>query len=107
MDEPGPTDVLSFPMDELRAGAVADDVAGARCARRRRAVPRGRAPAGRGGRARHGAELHLLLTHGVLHLLGYDHAEPEEHEQMFGLQGELLERLATTPAAPSRLTGRT
>jgi probable rRNA maturation factor len=35
-------------------------------------------------------ELLLLTTHGVLHLLGYDHAEPEEKEEMFGLQRELL-----------------
>ena len=35
-------------------------------------------------------ELHLLTTHGVLHLLGYDHAEPEEHAVMFGLQDQLL-----------------
>ena len=36
------------------------------------------------------AELELLCTHGVLHLLGYDHGDPEEHAEMFGLQGELL-----------------
>jgi probable rRNA maturation factor len=36
------------------------------------------------------AELEMLTTHGILHLLGYDHAEPEEREAMFRLQGELL-----------------
>jgi probable rRNA maturation factor len=35
-------------------------------------------------------ELRLLLTHGVLHLLGHDHAEPEEHRVMFSLQAQLL-----------------
>jgi probable rRNA maturation factor len=35
-------------------------------------------------------ELHLLCTHGILHLLGYDHAEPEEHKEMFDLQARLL-----------------
>ena len=35
-------------------------------------------------------ELDLLCTHGILHLLGYDHAEPDEHATMFGLQDRLL-----------------
>ena len=35
-------------------------------------------------------ELTMLTSHGVLHLLGYDHAEPEEEREMFALQGKLL-----------------
>ena len=35
-------------------------------------------------------EADYLLIHGLLHLLGHDHAEPEEHAVMFGLQAELL-----------------
>jgi ssRNA-specific RNase YbeY (16S rRNA maturation enzyme) len=35
-------------------------------------------------------EIDMLCTHGILHLLGYDHAEPEEHATMFGLQDRLL-----------------
>jgi probable rRNA maturation factor len=52
--------------------------------------------------AGHGTEdeLHLLTTHGILHLLGYDHAEPEEEREMFGLQRELLADWGRTrPAA--------
>ena len=46
-----------------------------------------------GETAGHGteAEIELLTVHGILHLLGYDHAEPEEHREMFGLQDQLLE----------------
>ena len=36
------------------------------------------------------AELHLLCTHGILHLLGYDHGEPDDEQQMFDLQAQLL-----------------
>ena len=36
-------------------------------------------------------ELQLLTVHGVLHLLGYDHAEPEQEREMFGLQTRLLD----------------
>jgi probable rRNA maturation factor len=35
-------------------------------------------------------ELEMLCTHGILHLLGFDHADPEEHATMFGLQDRLL-----------------
>ena len=35
-------------------------------------------------------EIDLLTTHGILHLLGFDHATPEEHAEMFGIQGRLL-----------------
>ena len=51
-------------------------------------------------------ELDLLCTHGILHLLGYDHAEPDEHATMFGLQDRLLASwhadrdAAEGPAAP-------
>ncbi len=90
MDEPGPTDVLSFPMDELRPGAedgpmpegVLGDVV--ICPQ----VAKLQADA-----AGHGVmdEVHLLLTHGILHLLGFDHAEPDEEREMFKLQKALLE----------------
>ena len=43
------------------------------------------------------AEIDLLTVHGILHLLGYDHAEPEEHAVMFGLQAELLDAWRAVP----------
>lgn len=97
MGEPGPTDVLAFPMDELRPGpgsgarqegdaptdpALLGDVVLCPQVAARQAAEAGHSTE---------AELELLCTHGILHLLGYDHAEPEEHKEMFGLQGELLE----------------
>lgn len=89
MDEPGPTDVLSFPMDELRPGLEGDDAAEGilgdivLCP----AVAQKQADA-----AGHSLmdELHLLTVHGMLHLLGFDHAEPEEEKEMFALQGDIL-----------------
>lgn len=89
MDEPGPTDVLSFPMDELRPGTpdkpttpglLGDIVVCPTVAARQAAA------------AGHSAEEEMLLltTHGILHLLGYDHAEPDEEKEMFDLQRKLL-----------------
>ncbi len=98
MDKEGPTDVLAFPMDELRPGLVNEepeegilgDLILCPAVAERQAADAGHSPE---------AELELLTVHGILHLLGYDHAEPEEHREMFGLQDRLLERWrATAPA---------
>ncbi|MGO1542969.1 MAG: rRNA maturation RNase YbeY [Gulosibacter sp.] len=89
MDEPGPTDVLSFPMDELRPGSI------------ERQTPPGllgdivlcpQVAQSQAEAAGHSTvdEVLLLVTHGILHLLGFDHADPEEHKEMFGLQRDLL-----------------
>lgn len=89
MDEPGPTDVLSFPMDELRPGSedgdsppgLLGDVVLCPQVAQRQARQAGHATE---------EELLLLTVHGILHLLGYDHGEPEEEKEMFGLQRKLL-----------------
>ena len=90
MEKEGPTDVLAFPMDELRPGLVDQEpeegVLGDLVLCPDVAVRQGET-AGHGTEA----ELELLTVHGILHLLGYDHAEPEEHREMFGLQDRLLE----------------
>jgi len=89
MEKEGPTDVLAFPMDELRPGLVNEEpeegVLGDLVLCPAVAERQG-AAAGHGTEA----EVELLTVHGILHLLGYDHAEPEEHREMFGLQDELL-----------------
>jgi probable rRNA maturation factor len=94
MGESGPTDVLAFPMDELRPGHMsggAED-APADPALLGDVVLCPAIAAQQAKDAGHGAEdeMHVLCAHGILHLLGYDHAEPEEHREMFGLQAELL-----------------
>lgn len=89
MDEPGPTDVLSFPMDELRpgtedqpspAGLLGDVVLCPQVAQ---------AQAESAGHSLI-EELQLLTAHGILHLLGFDHAEPAEEREMFGIQRDIL-----------------
>lgn len=99
MGEPGPTDVLSFPMDELRPphlggtrgslgghepepepGLLGDVVL----------CPEVAAKQAQADGHRTEDEIELLCIHGILHLLGYDHAEPDDHATMFSLQEQLL-----------------
>jgi probable rRNA maturation factor len=93
LDEEGPTDVLSFPMDELRPGSdllpAPEGILGDVVICPQVAIRQAEA-------AGHTAqdEMLLLLTHGMLHLMGYDHAEPEEEREMFGLQQQLLSKFA-------------
>lgn len=92
MDLEGPTDVMSFPMDELTPGGGRPDAAAPGPAMlgdiilcpaydRKQAEMAGHTLA---------HELALLTVHGVLHLLGYDHVEPADEREMFALQNELL-----------------
>lgn len=89
MDEPGPTDVLSFPMDELRPGREGD-VTPAGLLGDVVVCPEVAAQQAAGAGHSTVEEMLLLTTHGILHLLGYDHAEPEEEKEMFALQRRLL-----------------
>ena len=89
MDEPGPTDVLSFPMDELRPGTE-DDMTPAGLLGDIVLCPQ--VAVGQAETAGHSTldELLLLTAHGILHLLGFDHAEPDEEKEMFGIQRDIL-----------------
>ena len=108
MDQPGPTDVMAFPMDGADDGGL---LAG------------GRPDSSVGGPALLGDivlcpevaieqaaaaghsvldELHLLTVHGVLHLLGYDHAEPAEEHEMFTLQNRILDEFRRAARASRR-----
>lgn len=93
MGEHGSTDVLAFPMDEMRPGGdgaggegvqpgLLGDVVLCPQVAADQAVAAGHTPAD---------ELSTLATHGLLHLLGYDHEDPAEEREMFGLQAQLLD----------------
>lgn len=90
MDEPGPTDVLSFPMDELRPGSEDHPTAPGLLGDIVLCPQVAETQAQTAGHSLMD-ELILLTTHGLLHLLGFDHAEPDEEREMFGLQKELIE----------------
>ncbi|GAB3619621.1 rRNA maturation RNase YbeY [Glutamicibacter endophyticus] len=97
MDLEGPTDVMSFPMDELRPGTESapglDGILGDIVICPTVAEEQAR----RGGHST-ADEILLLTTHGLLHLMGFDHDEPEEREEMFTLQRTLLEEYLGRPA---------
>jgi probable rRNA maturation factor len=97
MDGDGPTDVLAFPMDDSSVDhgpgesgggepALLGDIVLCPEVAARQAIATGHTA---------GDELALLTVHGALHLLGYDHAEPDEEREMFGLQSRLLESWRT------------
>ncbi|GAA3241591.1 rRNA maturation RNase YbeY [Pseudonocardia petroleophila] len=92
MEEPGPTDVMSFPMDELLDESRRPDAPDLGPALLGDIVLCPEFAKGNARKAGHplADELHLLTVHGVLHLLGYDHADAEEEREMFGLQARLL-----------------
>lgn len=89
----GPTDVLAFPMDEVSVDrgpgsgneppepSMLGDIVLCPEVAEKQALAAGHGPLD---------ELRLLTVHGVLHLLGYDHAEPDEEREMFALQKRLL-----------------
>jgi probable rRNA maturation factor len=93
MDEPGPTDVLSFPMDELRPPGPGEepplgllgDIVLCPAVTQRQAAEFGRTP---------DQEADYLLIHGLLHLLGFDHSEPREKKVMFDLNDAIIQAWA-------------
>jgi probable rRNA maturation factor len=88
MDEPGTTDVLSFPMDMpegkddavMLGDIVIDPIVAAHQA------------ATAGHSTQH--EIFILAAHGLLHILGYDHADKDEEKIMFDLQEAIVEKWA-------------
>lgn len=98
LGQDAPTDVLAFPMDgpaPPRAGegpALLGDVVLCPGVAAAQAAARGVPEAD---------ELDLLLVHGILHLLGHDHADEAERAAMFGLTDELL----ASSRRPAPVTG--
>ena len=99
LDLPGPTDVMSFPMDELTPGTAESpteegllgDVVLCPSVAARQAAEAGHSAV---------EEMLLLTVHSILHLLGYDHMEEDERTEMFDLQRKLLLTfLASRPSA--------
>lgn len=86
MNDPTPTDVISFGLPktspEAKAGYLGDVVASAQTAKRA-AAEYGQTPA---------AELERYCVHGTLHLLGYDDHKPADHKEMHAAQEKYLQQ---------------
>lgn len=87
MDEPGPTDVLSFPMDEIEPGSkeigILGDIVLCPTIAQAQAEDAGND---------FDRELSILSVHGLLHIVGYDHATAEDEKEMFTLQESIVDR---------------
>ena len=84
MDEPGTTDVLSFPMDmpESKNDVVTlGDIVLSPTIAQKQAIEAGHST---------DHEIYILVTHGLLHILGYDHADKDEEKVMFALQEKIV-----------------
>jgi probable rRNA maturation factor len=87
-----PTDVLAFPSDEVDPDSQAPYLGDVILS-----YPRAQSQASAAGHYVE-AELQLLVVHGVLHLLGYDHADEEQKAAMWAAQAEILARLGCSIA---------
>jgi len=84
MDEPGTTDVLSFPMDmPLTSQDVVTlgDIVISPVVAQTQAIAQGHTT---------DREIYILAIHGLLHILGYDHANKEDEKTMFALQEKIV-----------------
>ena len=84
MDEPGTTDVLSFPMDmpeEPGEAVTLGDIVISPVVAAAQALTQGHSPE---------HEIYILATHGLLHIIGYDHADKNEEKVMFDLQEKIV-----------------
>jgi len=84
MDEPGTTDVLSFPMDmpeEPGEAVTLGDIVISPVVAAAQALTQGHS-------TEH--EIYILATHGLLHIIGYDHAYKNEEKVMFDLQEKIV-----------------
>jgi probable rRNA maturation factor len=95
MEIDAPTDVLSFPSDEVDPESgeryLGDIIL---------SIPRAREQATQGDHSIE-AEIQLLIVHGVLHLLGYDHADPAQKARMWSVQAEILKELGSNLQFPA------